>query len=116
MSRPRRGSCVNRSIVVFLVGAAMLSASCISWRERVTPSGSRCADMLVVGYGKDELLQGRQIHRLRAIVVKCDDSATVDCVDALRKASCAEGGDVVVEAYSEPSGMSGFAARFVAGR
>ncbi len=104
-----------RPIKILILCASALAAGCVSWQNRVTPSGHRCSDMPVVGYGKEELLQGRQVHRLRAVAAtKCD--STTECLEELRKAGCDQEADAIVDVFTEARGLSGIAARFTGAR
>jgi len=104
-----------RKVIVVLL--ATVTASCISWQNRVTPSGGRCSDMMLVGHEHDNRLEGRTVHRLGAISAKSCNT-TAECAEQLRKAACALDADVVVDVFTEADQvhLSGFAARFTGGK
>ena len=90
---------MDRFLVPVVVLAVATSAGCgPSFKDRRTPSGDFCSDMLVIAAGQTP---DREHHRLQPIRSDLTAKTEAERLESLRKAACLLGGDAVIEAVNE---------------
>jgi hypothetical protein len=90
---------MRRFLLSTVVLAVASSASCgPSFKDRRTPSGDFCSDMLVIPAGQTP---DREHHRLQPIRSDITAKTEAERLESLRKAACLLGGDAVIEAVNE---------------
>lgn len=89
---------MRRLLLVALVAPLVVGAACASFKDKRTPSGEFCSDMLVIPAGQDA---DSEYHRLQPISSDPKARTEAERLESLRKAACAVGGDAVIEAVNE---------------
>src|SRR5277367_3975024 len=90
---------MRRFLLPAVVLAVATSAGCsVSFKDRRTPSGDFCSDMLVIPAGQTP---DREHHRLQPIRSDITAKTEAERLESLRKAACLIGGDAVIEAVNE---------------
>ncbi len=90
---------MRRFLLPAVVLAVATSAGCgPSFKDRRTPSGDFCSDMLVIPAGQTP---DREHHRLQPIRSDITAKTEAERLESLRKAACLLGGDAVIEAVNE---------------
>jgi len=90
---------MDRLTLAAIALAVTATAACAaSFKDRRTPSGDFCSDMVIIPAGQEP---DREYHRLQPI--KSDISAKTEAerLESLRKAACLVGADSVIEAVNE---------------
>ena len=89
---------MRRLLLVALVAPLVVGAACASFKDKRTPSGEFCSDMLVIPAGQEA---DSEYHRLQPISSDPKTRTEAERLESLRKAACAVGGDAVIEAVNE---------------
>jgi hypothetical protein len=90
---------MRRFLLPAVVLAVVIPAGCgPSFKDRRTPSGDFCSDMVVIPAGQEP---DREYHRLNPITSDPKARTEAERLESLRKASCLIGGDAVIEAVNE---------------
>ncbi|MFS8068375.1 MAG: hypothetical protein ACMG6S_18615, partial [Byssovorax sp.] len=89
---------MRRLLLVALVAPLVVGAACASFKDKRTPSGEFCSDMLVIPAGQDA---DSEYHRLQPISSDPKARTEAERLESLRKAACSVGGDAVIEAVNE---------------
>ena len=89
---------MRRLLLVALVAPLVAGAACASFKDKRTPSGEFCSDMLVIPAGQDA---DSEYHRLQPISSDPKARTEAERLESLRKAACSVGGDAVIEAVNE---------------
>jgi hypothetical protein len=90
---------MDRLLLPAVVLAVTVSGGCaVSFKDRRTPSGDFCSDMLVIPAGSTP---DREHHRLQPVSSDREAKTEAQRLESLRKAACLIGGDAVIEAVNE---------------
>jgi hypothetical protein len=90
---------MDRLLLPALALAVTVAAACgPSFKDRRTPSGDFCSDMVVIPAGQEP---DREYHRLQPIKSDIAAKTEAERLESLRKAACLVGADSVIEAVNE---------------
>jgi hypothetical protein len=90
---------MDRTYLAALALAVTATAACAaSFKDRRTPSGDFCSDMVIIPAGQEP---DREYHRLQPIKSEITAKTEAERLESLRKAACLVGADSVIEAVNE---------------
>ena len=90
---------MDSSRLAALALAVTATAACAaSFKDRRTPSGDFCSDMVIIPAGQEP---DREYHRLQPIKSEITAKTEAERLESLRKAACVVGADAVIEAVNE---------------
>lgn len=89
---------MHRFVPRALVAALLVTAACVSFKDKRTPSGEFCSDMPIVPAGQEP---DREYHRLQPIQSDTKARTEAERLESLRKVACNVGADAVIEAVNE---------------
>ncbi len=90
---------MDRLPLAAIAFAVSVTAACgPSFKDRRTPSGDFCSDMVVIPAGQEP---DREYHRLQPIKSDITAKTEAERLESLRKAACLVGADSVIEAVNE---------------
>ncbi len=90
---------MDRPLLAAVALAVTVAAACgPSFKDRRTPSGDFCSDMVVIPAGQEP---DREYHRLQPIKSDIAAKTEAERLESLRKAACLVGADSVIEAVNE---------------
>jgi hypothetical protein len=90
---------MDRTHLAALALAVTATAACAaSFKDRRTPSGDFCSDMVIIPAGQEP---DREYHRLQPIKSEITAKTEAERLESLRKAACLVGADSVIEAVNE---------------